>query len=86
MIPEVSSVDNHTDQQTSGRPDYASKAGEAIAQAICEHFGKPFVPPHSPHPGTVSPSSSLLAPPRRAATRSPPTCWPARTAPTPQPM
>jgi N-acetylmuramoyl-L-alanine amidase len=80
MIPEVSFVDNPTDQQISGRPDYASKAGEAIAQAICEHLGKPFMPPHSGHPGTapvtassthsgtptVSPSSTLLAPPRCA--------------------
>jgi N-acetylmuramoyl-L-alanine amidase len=69
MIPEVSFVDNHIDQQISGRPDYASKAGEAIAQAICEHLGKPFVPPHSALPGkpTVSPSSKLLVPPRCAA-------------------
>lgn len=71
MIPEISFVDNHTDQQISGRPDYASKAGEAIAQAICEHFGKPYIPPHGPQATTgtaaVSPSSTLLAPPRGGA-------------------
>lgn len=74
MIPEISFVDNDTDRQISGRPDYASKAGEAIAQAICQHFGKPYVPPHAPQPttvtatgtgtGPVSPSSTLLARPR----------------------
>jgi N-acetylmuramoyl-L-alanine amidase len=69
MIPEISFVDNKTDRQISGRPDYASKAGEVIAQAICEHFGKPFRPPNGPHPptGAVSPSSTLLARPRGSA-------------------
>jgi N-acetylmuramoyl-L-alanine amidase len=69
MIPEISFVDNQTDRQISGRPDYATKAGEAIAQAICEHFGKPFKPPNGPHPptGAVSPSSTLLARPRGSA-------------------
>ena len=68
MIPEISFVDNNTDRQISGRPDYASKAGEALAQAICEHFGKPFIPPHGPlqamGSGAVSPSSKLIASPR----------------------
>jgi hypothetical protein len=69
MIPEISFVDNNIDRQISGRPDYASKAGEALAQAICEHFGKPFIPPNGAHQvvtgsGTVSPSSKLIAPPR----------------------
>jgi N-acetylmuramoyl-L-alanine amidase len=68
MIPEISFVDNHTDQQISGRPDYATNAGEAIARAICEHFGKPFVPPGGhPATGPVSPSSTLLAAPRGGA-------------------
>jgi hypothetical protein len=68
MIPEISFVDNDIDRQISGRPDYATKAGEALAQAICEHFGKPFVPPQASHKvtgsATVSPSSKLMAPPR----------------------
>jgi N-acetylmuramoyl-L-alanine amidase len=80
MIPEITFVDSPTDRQINGRADYASKAGEAIAQAVCEHFGKPFVPPNgvqpaagaTPHagtsagqgPGAVSPSSPLMAPPR----------------------
>jgi N-acetylmuramoyl-L-alanine amidase len=69
MIPEISFVDNPTDRQISGRPDYGSKAGEVIAQAICEHFGKPFRPANGPHPATgmVSPSSTLLARPRGSA-------------------
>jgi N-acetylmuramoyl-L-alanine amidase len=69
MIPEISFIDNKTDRQISGRPDYASKAGEVLAQAICEHFGKPFRPPNGPPPptGTVSPSSTLLARPRGSA-------------------
>jgi len=72
MIPEISFIDNDTDRQINGRPDYASKAGEAIAQAICEHLGKAYVPPSGPPPTTitatgtamVSPSSTLLAQPR----------------------
>ena len=80
MIPEISFVDNDTDRKISGRADYATKAGEALAQAICEHFGKPFVPPHAAQPATamvtgtatgtgngtgpVSPSSLLMAAPR----------------------
>jgi hypothetical protein len=74
MIPEISFVDNDTDRKISGRADYATKAGEALAQAICEHFGKQFVPPTgvqqatSPGTGTgtpaVSPSSTLMAAPR----------------------
>ena len=72
MIPEISFVDNDTDRQINGRPDYASKAGEALAQAICEHLGKPYVQPNGPQPTTVpatgtvtvSPSSTLLARPR----------------------
>jgi N-acetylmuramoyl-L-alanine amidase len=73
MIPEISFVDNNTDRQISGRPDYASKAGEAIAQAICEHFAKPFIAPHAAQPATatgtatVSPSSTLMAAPRGSA-------------------
>jgi hypothetical protein len=72
MIPEISFVDNDTDRQINGRPDYASKAGEALAQAICEHLGKQYVQPHGQQPATVpatgtatvSPSSALLARPR----------------------
>jgi hypothetical protein len=80
MIPEISFVDNDTDRKISGRADYATKAGEAIAQAVCEHFGKPFVPPQAAQQaptastgsgsdsGTstvkVSPSSTLMAAPR----------------------
>ena len=74
MIPEISFVDNATDRQISGRPDYATKAGEALAQAICEHFGQPFIQPNGAHPATgtgtgagtaaVSPSSTLMAAPR----------------------
>src|SRR5260370_14034970 len=73
MIPEISFVDNNTDRQISGRPDYATKAGEALAQAICEHFGKPFIPPNGAQPATVtststvSPSSTLMAAPRGSA-------------------
>jgi N-acetylmuramoyl-L-alanine amidase len=73
MIPEISFVDNNTDRQISGRPDYASKAGEAIAQAICEHLAKPFIAPHAAQPATatgtatVSPSSTLMAAPRGSA-------------------
>jgi N-acetylmuramoyl-L-alanine amidase len=72
MIPEISFVDNDTDRQISGRADYGTKAGEAIAQAICEHFGKPFIQPNGAQPATVtgtstavvSPSSTLMAAPR----------------------
>jgi N-acetylmuramoyl-L-alanine amidase/Mannosyl-glycoprotein endo-beta-N-acetylglucosaminidase len=79
MIPEISFVNSPTDRQINGRPDYASKAGEAIAQAVCEYFGKPYVPPNGVHPaaaaaaqagtggqgtGAVSPSSPLMAAPR----------------------
>jgi hypothetical protein len=72
MIPEISFVDNDTDRQISGRPDYATKAGEALAQAICEHFGQPFIEPNGVQPAavtststsTVSPSSTLMAAPR----------------------
>ena len=72
MIPEISFVDNDTDRQINGRPDYASKAGEALAQAICEHLGKPYMQPNGQQPATVpatgtvtvSPSSTLLARPR----------------------
>jgi len=76
MIPEISFIDNDTDRRINGRSDYASKAGEAIAQAVCEHFGKPFVPPQVVQPatatatsagqgaGTVSRSSPLMAQPR----------------------
>ena len=76
MIPEISFVDNDTDRKISGRADYATKAGEALAQAICEHFGKQFVPPSGVQPATipgtgtgtgtaaVSPSSTLMAAPR----------------------
>ena len=75
MIPEISFVDNSTDRQISSRPDYATKAGEALAQAICEHFGRPYVAPHagtSPaathpagaHPAAISPDSTLMAAPR----------------------
>jgi N-acetylmuramoyl-L-alanine amidase len=68
ILPEISFIDNDIDRQINGRPDYASKAGEAIAQAVCEHFGKPFVPPQAVQPGqgtgTVSPSSPLMAQPR----------------------
>jgi hypothetical protein len=76
MIPEISFVDNDTDRKISGRADYATKAGEALAQAICEHFGKPFVPPTGVQPASsagtspgtstsvVSPSSALMASPR----------------------
>jgi N-acetylmuramoyl-L-alanine amidase len=73
MIPEISFVDNNTDRQISGRPDYATKAGEALAQAICEHFGKPFIQPNGAQPTTVtgtaavSPSSTLMAAPRGSA-------------------
>jgi hypothetical protein len=77
MIPEISFVDSEPDRQINGRPDYATKAGEALAQAVCEFFGKPFVPPNGAHPvaaatahagtsagpGPVSPSSPLMAPP-----------------------
>ena len=72
MIPEISFVDTDTDRQINGRPDYASKAGEALAQAICEHLGKPYMQPNGQQPATVpatgtvtvSPSSTLLARPR----------------------
>ncbi|HEV2256726.1 MAG TPA: N-acetylmuramoyl-L-alanine amidase [Streptosporangiaceae bacterium] len=72
MIPEISFVDNDTDRKISGRADYGTKAGEAIAQAVCEHFGKSFVPPHAAQPvaatgastSKVSPSSALMAAPR----------------------
>jgi N-acetylmuramoyl-L-alanine amidase len=72
MIPEISFVDNDTDRKISGRADYGTKAGEAIAQAVCEHFHKPFIPPHGAPPATssststatVSPSSTLMAAPR----------------------
>lgn len=72
MIPEISFVDNDTDRKISGRADYATKAGEALAQAICEHFGKQFVPPTGVQPATspgtstarVSSSSTLMAAPR----------------------
>jgi len=76
MIPEISFVDNDTDRKISGRADYATKAGEALAQAICEHFGQAFVPPTGVQPTTgpgtgsgtspagVSPSSTLMAAPR----------------------
>ncbi len=73
MIPEISFVDNDIDRQISGRPDYATKAGEALAQAICEHFGQPFIPPNGTPPptttstSTVSPSSTLMAGPRGSA-------------------
>jgi Mannosyl-glycoprotein endo-beta-N-acetylglucosaminidase len=75
MIPEISFIDNPTDRQISGRPDYATKAGEALAQAICEHFGTPYVAPHAapgpaashpaaPHTTAISPASTLIAAPR----------------------
>jgi N-acetylmuramoyl-L-alanine amidase len=72
MIPEISFVDNDTDRKISGRADYGTKAGEAIAQAVCEHLGKSFVPPHATQPAAatgastskVSPSSTLMAAPR----------------------
>ena len=67
ILPEISFIDNDIDRQINGRPDYASKAGEAIAQAVCEYFGKPFVPPQAgagQGTGTVSPSSPLMAQPR----------------------
>lgn len=70
MIPEISFVDNDTDRKISGRADYGTKAGEAIAQAVCEHFGQPFIPPNGAQPttvtstSTVSPSSTLMAAPR----------------------
>jgi N-acetylmuramoyl-L-alanine amidase len=80
MIPEISFIDNATDRQISGRPDYPAKAGEAVAQAICEFFGKPYIAPHAAtgtgtthpattHPATVppaavSPGSKLMAAPR----------------------
>ena len=80
MIPEISFVNSPTDRPINGRADYGTKAGEAIAQAVCEFFGKPFVPPNGAQPaaatvahggtggsqGTavVSPSSPLMAPPR----------------------
>lgn len=79
MIPEITFVDSAPDRQINGRSDYASKAGEALAQAVCEFFGKPFVPPNGVHPaavaaahagtsagqgtGTVSPSSPLMGAP-----------------------
>jgi N-acetylmuramoyl-L-alanine amidase/Mannosyl-glycoprotein endo-beta-N-acetylglucosaminidase len=62
IMPEVSFIDNPTDRKISGRSDYATKAGEAIARAVSEHLGKPFVPPGSA--GPVSAASTLLAPPR----------------------
>ena len=79
ILPEISFVDNATDRQINGRADYGSKAGEAIAQAVCEFFGKTYVSPDGVHPaavttahpgtasqgtGAVSPSSPLMAPPR----------------------
>ena len=62
IMPEVSFIDNPTDRKISGRPDYATKAGEAIARAITEHLGKHFVGPGSA--GPVSTGSTLLAPAR----------------------
>jgi len=53
MIPEISFIDNDTDRKISGRADYATKAGEALAQAICEHFGRQFVPPTGVQPATT---------------------------------
>ena len=76
MIPEISFVDNAADRKISGRPDYATKAGEAIAQAVCAHFGTPFIQPNGTPPatasgtgtsGTISPSSTLMAAPRGTA-------------------
>ena len=73
MIPEISFIDNPTDRQISGRPDYATRAGEALAQAICEHFGQPYVAPGTSavathpatvHPAAISPASALMAAPR----------------------
>jgi hypothetical protein len=80
MIPEISFVDSGPDRQINGRADYATKAGEALAQAVCEFFGKQYVPPNGVHPaaattahagtsagqgpGAVSPSSPLMAAPR----------------------
>jgi hypothetical protein len=62
MIPEISFIDNPTDRKISGKPDYATKTGEAVARAVCEHLGKHFVTPGSA--GPVSAASVLLAPAR----------------------